>query len=225
MRSAHESYQRHLRKLLSVKGYAVWPPGRVLGLGDIGILGDGGDFQKRTDLEELGIKATIKNGPRQPTMSATSQDVEQAEVRARGDMLTARGSLRLQLGAEGSVIFEVRDFQHVQIDNLDEIAGRVAELWKQDKWKRSWCLVDQVWRAGTGTIIVSTNGHTEVSITAGASDSPVTLATLADADAGVHVEVRGEGVVKAIGSRKLTPMVRLTLDEVETAWRGSSTED
>ena len=60
MPSAHAIYQRHLRKQLSVKAYAVWPPGRVLEIGDIGELGAGGDFQKRTDLEQLGIAAEAR---------------------------------------------------------------------------------------------------------------------------------------------------------------------
>lgn len=255
MSSAHEIYQRHLRKQLSVKGYAAWPPGRVLQLGDIGVLGGGGDFQKRTDLQQLGIEPRVEKGPKQP-MSATSQDVRQAAARASADVASiARGALGLRFGSEGTTIFEVRDFQHVQIGNLAEIAEHVLDLWDKGTWKRSWCLVDQVWRASAGTIIVSETSNVQVDISAGVSGALPGLEALADPEVAAKVQVHGDGVTKVIGGRDLTPMftcmalnffktdlkrisksagedaepglrlVRLDLDEVEAAWRNPDMGD
>jgi hypothetical protein len=249
MRSAHETYQRHIRKQLAIKGYAVWPPGRVLTLGDVGVLGGEGDFRKLTDLGQLGIEPRIEESEKQP-MSATSEDVRKAAAQASAEAASiVKGALELLLGKTGAVIFEVRDFQHVQIGNLDEISDRVVELWKQDAWKRSWCLVDQVWRASTGTIIVSGSSDVRVNISAGVSGAIPGLEALANPGIGAQVEVHGDGVTKVIGGSNLTPMftcmalnffktdlkpiaksperdeeeapclVRLTLDEVEAAWR------
>lgn len=255
MSSAHEIYQRHLRKQLSVNGYAAWPPGRVLKLGDIGVLGRGGDFQKRTDLGQLGIAPRVEQGTKQP-MSATSQDLRQAAARASADAASiARGALGLRFGSEGATIFEVRDFQHVQIGNLAEITERVLDLWDQGTWQRSWCLVDQVWRASAGTIIVSETSDVQVDISAGASGALPGLEALADPEVAAKVAVHGDGVTKVIGGRDLTPMftcmalnffktdlkriskslaedeepdprlVRLTLDEIEAAWRNPDESD
>jgi hypothetical protein len=208
MSSAHENYQRHLRNQLLVKGYAVWPPGRVLQLGDIGVLGAGGDFQKRTDLWQLGVEPKIEEGPKQP-MSATSHDVRQALVRASADVASsARGVLGLRFDKKGTTIFEVRDFQHIQIGNMAQIAERVLKLWDKGKgtWKRSWCLVDQVWRASAGTIIVSLTSNVQVHISAEASGTIPGVTALADPEVAARVEVRGDGVTKVIGGRDLTPM-------------------
>jgi hypothetical protein len=255
MRSAHETYQRHIRKQLAIKGYAVWPPGRVLKLGDVGVLGSEGDFKKLTDLGQLGIEPRIEEGQPQP-MSATSEDVRKAAAQASAEAASiAKGALELLLGRTGAVIFEVQGFQHVQIGNLAEIADRVVELWKQDTWKRSWCLVDQVWRASVGTIIVSGSSDVRVNISAGASGAIPGLEALANPGIGTQVEVHGEGVTKVIGGSNLTPMftcmalnffktdlkpiakgpdrdeedaprfVRLTLDEVEAAWRSPGAGD
>jgi hypothetical protein len=255
MSSAHETYQRHIRKQLAIKGYAVWPPGRVLTLGDIGVLSGVGDFRKLTDLWQLGIQARFEAGQPQP-MSATSEDVREAAAQASAEAASiARGDLDLSLGNEGAVIFEVRDFQHIQIGNLAEIADRVVELWKQGIWDRSWCLVDQVWQASSGTIIVSGSSGTRVNISAGLTGAIPGLEVLANPGIGAYVAVHGEGVTKIIGGSNLTPMftcmalnffktdlkpiaksprqdqeeeprlVRLTLDEVEARWSKGGGED
>ena len=206
MRSAHETYQRHIRNQLAINGYAAWPPGRVLQLGDVGVLGSGGDFRKLTDLEQLGIEHEIEEGQPQP-MSATSEDVRQAAAQASAEAASvAKGTLELVLGKAGAVIFEVRDFQHAQIGNLDAIADRVVDLWDQGKWKRSWCLVDQVWRASKGTIIVSGSSEVRVNVSAGISGAIPGLQALANPGIGTQVDVQGEGVTKVIGGSNLTPM-------------------
>jgi hypothetical protein len=258
MPTAHEIYQEHIRKRLAIKGYAVWPPGRVLQLGDVVELAGRGDFKKRTDLGQLGIEPNIEEGQPQP-MSATSEDIRKAVAQASAEAASiAKGAVELLLGRTGVVIFEVRDFQHVQLGNLAEIADRVVKLWDKGKgaWKRSWCLVDQVWRASTGTIIVSESSDVRVNISAGVSGTIPGLEALANPSIGTQVEVHGEGVTKVIGGSNLTPMftcmalnffktdlkpiakrggdqeedeaprlVRLTLDEVEAAWRSPVTDD
>jgi len=242
-------YQDHIRQKLAPKGYAVWPPGRALQLGDVVTLGSGGDLRKQTDLRQLNIDLQVESGNRQP-ISATSDRMCSAAARAQAAMVAvASASARLLFKDKGAVVFEARDFQHLQTGNLAEVRRQVLELYREGGWQASWCLVDQLWWVGTGTIIVSETDDAEIAISAQGIGNSSLLAALADPNVHASVDVRSGSVAKVVGGRDFAALftgmrmnfwrsdmrpistrgpnagerepelVRLSLDEIDDAWQ------
>lgn len=249
MASTLQLYQDHVRQKLAPTGYAVWPPGRALQLGDVVTLNSGGDLRKQTDLRQLNLDLQVESGNPQ-TISATSDQMHKAAARAQASMVV-NASAHLIFKGKGMVVFEAQDFQHLQTGNLAEIRRRVLQLYREGVWQASWCLVDQLWWVGTGTIIVSETDDAEIAISAQGIGNSSLLASLADPKVHASVDVRGGSVAKVVGGRDFAALftamrlnfwksdlkpistrapnagegepefVRLSLDDIEEAWRGA----
>ncbi|MCX4137900.1 hypothetical protein M0D68_06875 [Paraburkholderia sp. SEWSISQ10-3 4] len=212
MTGAAKIYVRDIYKRFAF--LACWMPNMSVSLGDVGIV-ENNVFKQVTSLKNLGIPYTSRLGGHPADFSFTSESGVKILTKVKGELAAgttlpaAKAGVCIQFSKKGGFIFQASDCYMDEIDDKVTLGKSIVELSRngKDQWRREWCVIDTLVRAGSATIMVSTSAQAALELTAKAAVDPSTLAKL---DAGFSVNAQSGDIVRVIAQKGLTPLFRLS---------------
>jgi len=204
MASPVKLYQQEMHK--NVGFFATWLPSSAIELGDFGVL-EGGRFRRIGSLKELGIPSSeVREGtPENMTYAASADRKAGASVEASGAVPVAQGELSIRFSRQGGYVFEAASIRSIEIANRLELAERILDVYKQQRWQREWLLVDAMYIASAATVIVSEDNSSEIVLKA-SSNAPLGALPLADPKLGLTVTSSTGKIVHVIAQSNLKPL-------------------
>lgn len=175
----------------------VYPPGRDVSLGDIGVF-EGGEWIRKTSLKDEGIpfKVHIDRTPasRISLGSGTSWKVSSnidAELNVPTPVpggIDAKARLEVALSGSGSFAMDAYGLLTHEITNLDDVE---EEILKRDgrrdgSWEYEWCVISQIVEAERSFVAVSNSREATAVLDLGVEPDGAFL-DLAAAQAGARV--------------------------------------
>ncbi|MEK7257164.1 MAG: hypothetical protein AAB316_20580 [Bacteroidota bacterium] len=192
---------------------ANWLPDLPLTIGAVGKI-DEGVFQPFTTLEKLDIlvESASRNGEKLDFKSNNSISVE---FKAEGSTNAAFKSITsgeagflVKFGKEQSIFLKTTSPTYRRIQNLETVEQRILDLYDQGKWKEDYVFISEVVEVGSGTVLISQEGSSEVEIKATANLGNGE-ADIADAGMGLKImSSRGVGT-EIVGSEGMTPLYKV----------------
>jgi len=187
--------------------FGTWLPGDLLHLGDIGVL-EGGRFRPQTTLTELGVKFTGTGKGSPQNLQYTSKSGTSVSVKAGAELqmpLPASAEIDIKFSNEGAFLFHASNVTNESLADRLTLSDSVCSLYLNGRWRKEWYLVESLYSADCGTIIISQGSSTSLVI--GASSSfPLGALPLADPQVRLSVSSSSGKVVQVVGGRDLRPL-------------------
>jgi hypothetical protein len=203
--------------------HATWPPGALVGLGDIGVLRNGA-FVPTSNLKERGFRFG-KEKREAPAVRFASSGGVKFEGSASGKTDTAISAiakldagLKIRFTKEGAIVFVMDPAADEFIRDVDSVAEwMLAERGK--KMKRDQVVITHIRRAGSGVIAMASSGGGEVQLKTNAKigKGPVTLADL-KGTLELVTSTETEFVSVPRGRSGTTPLYRMLHYDHPTFW-------
>lgn len=187
--------------------FCTWLPGDPLHLGDIGIL-EGGRFRTQTTLAELGVKFTGTGKGSPQNLQYTSKAGTTVSVRAGAELqmpLPASAEIDIKFGNEGAFLFHASNVTNESLADRLNLSLSVSSLHSNGRWRKEWYLVESLYSADCGTIIISQDSSAHLVISA-ASSMPLGPLPLADPQVRLSVSSASGKMVQVVGGRDLRPL-------------------
>ena len=204
MASPVKLYQQEMHN--NIGFFATWLPSSTMELGDFGVLEEG-RFRRMGSLKELGVpKQKIREGTSENmTYSASADRKVGASAGAASAIPVAKAELSIRFTRQGGYVFEAESIRNIEIAERFELAERLLQMYKQERWRKEWFLVDSMYVAKSATIIVSEDNSSEIVLQA-SSNVPLGALPLADPKLGLSVASSSGKIVHVIAQNDLKPL-------------------
>jgi hypothetical protein len=210
MESASKSYVQGIWQRFSY--LATWLPNTRLQLGDIGVQ-EGEEFRRVTSLADLGVTFKVRSGADRVDFTYTSQSGVTIRTNAKGEVGVgtalpgAQAGISIEFGEAGAFLFQAMGCSVDEIEDKAAVGRAAIALFQQGQWQPQWRLVDTLVKADSATIVVSNSQNAALELSA---KVPVTVADLANAEAGLAVNAQRGDVIRFIAARGLSPLFKLS---------------
>ncbi|NRA93668.1 MAG: hypothetical protein HRU26_13495 [Psychroserpens sp.] len=183
--------------------YANWEPGGPIQLGDYGVLDRnifipvGNIFNEFTEFQ--GDVVVIREDDKKDNKSFKSDKGVDVALRSKGTLNSAgnelaKAELEIKFSKENAIFFNAAECVTNRIVNKAEIGKILKQLLKAKKWKKRYCVVTDIVKAGKTIIAISESRSSEISFSA--SSDQVSSINLSDASVGLDFKSE-----KSIGYR------------------------
>jgi hypothetical protein len=113
--------------------------------------------------------------------------------------------LSIRFTQQGGYVFEAVGIRNVEIADRIALAGRILSLYEERRWRKEWLLVDAVYVAASGTIIVSEDSASEIRLNVTGS-VPLGALPLADPKLGLSISSSSGKIAHVIAQNDLRPL-------------------
>ncbi|MDB5968523.1 MAG: hypothetical protein JWQ90_973 [Hydrocarboniphaga sp.] len=209
MANAAKAYLQGLNDKFSYLG--TWLPNGNRRLGDVGVQ-KGEEWKRVTSLRDLGITFTVRPGTQTIDFTHTSHSGVKLRSKLGGELKAAGATLAeagiaIEFSEEGSFVFQAASCRTDEIEDQVSLGEALIKLFEQGRWEREWSVIDTLVIAKSATIIVSNSKASMLELDA---KTPLQLANLADASAGISVVSQSGDVTRFIAAEGLTPLFKLS---------------
>jgi hypothetical protein len=203
-------YTDRLRKHFKTL-YAVWPPGRPVQLGDIGVLKDDVFVPKRA-LRHFGIGFSERSDTQSAHYEFSSSDSTEIVTHLSGSgpvdgPVLVNGGIEVNFSSEKSVFFNAAGCLHHAIEDQVALADAVMKHYEEGTWDDAYAVVTEVVDAGATTVLAAGGSNASVVLEAKAKAPTIDLA-----DASLRFVLRRQKNIglKVISEDGLTPLIGLS---------------
>lgn len=191
MSNISKLYSKELKKNFKIL-YANWEPGAPIELGDYGVMN--GDIfipmgKLTEDFEEFqgNVIKTVLD-PTKDHKSFKSEKGVDVNLKSKGTLnasgvILAKAELEIKFSSKDSIFFNAAECVTNRISNKAEIGKILKKMLKEKKWKKKYCVVTDVVKAGKTIIAISESNSSSISFKA--SSDEVESINLADAAIGL----------------------------------------
>jgi hypothetical protein len=210
MASAGMTYLKQMHQRFEF--LATWLPNAKLELGDVGVL-DGEAFRQMATLKELGVPFITRQGKAPLDLSYTSASGVALSIKAKGKAAVgttlplAKAGVAIKFNKQGAFVFQIARSTVHEIENKAAVGEAIMRLYKQERWKADWGVVDTIVEAGAATILVANSVGAAVELTA---NTPLEAANLVRLDAGLAVNSQSGDIIQFVAAQGLTPLFKLS---------------
>ena len=201
--------------------FANWEPGGRVELGDYGFLEDN-VFVYQGNVKDIGIKFKIRKDDTGDRKSFASQGTTQTNLSAgaSGDVNSVakvNAEMEIKFSSEKAVFFNALDCKTDMIRDKAKLGEKLLELYKENKWKRSYVVVTDVVHSGATTIVISGSNDASICFQA---DTEVKELDLADANLKFHISSQKNIGYKVVGESGLVPLIGFSKIQNKFLWWG-----
>jgi len=210
--AVNKQYIKEIKKRFG--GYnATWLPGSHLSLGDIGVFDHDGGFNKKGNLKDLDIDFQISQESATGQLEYSSERGSTTTQKLAGTVLPSSGLGNADAGVivnfskKNAVVLKAKDVTFPSISNKIQLEADIIKLYHQQKWKKEWCVVTELAKAESATILISNSANSEIVLKANAN---INAPKIDIADASFHFSCIHEKEVglKIIAEGGLTPLFK-----------------
>ena len=204
MASPVKLYQQEMHK--NVGFFATWLPSSTIELGDFGLF-EGGRFRRIGSLRELGIPplAVREGTPENMSYSASADRKGGVSAEAASTVPVVQGELSIRFTKQGGYVFEAASIRNIEIADRLELSECLLDMYKRDRWRKEWFLIDAMYVASSATIIVSEDSTSEIVLKA-STNVPLGPLPLTDPKLGLSVASSTGKIVQVISQNNLKPL-------------------
>jgi hypothetical protein len=205
------------------EGYWVtWHPSVRLRLGEVGAV-KGGQLVTVGSLEGMRIPYDATPAQSRDQLTYSSAGGVSFTFKAAGEpgpafqiLAQAQAGALITFKGENSLVVSLRDLAETRIVDLPQLAKAVVERYLAGDWQADFAVVTHLVTAGSGTLLASTVGGSQVELlaTAAIGQGPVTIA---DLSANVAV-ARSDALELQLLGQGLTPFFRVL--RLKEGWLG-----
>lgn len=194
MRGTQRLYTKQLRSKLTGEGLRpVWPLGKNLPIGAVGVL-ESGVLREVGSLKRLGISYDVRSDPVVDELSLSTGTSHSLDGDGELEVCLSSGGVKGALTGMFSLVFEASGWKRTVVENLSEVEAEIA---KRDDWKPNWVIVYEVWSADWATVVMSAGGDAKVVFSA---EGPLPdLSALGKVRAELSARVQSGNVLKVVG--------------------------
>lgn len=183
-------YSRELKRNFKIL-YANWEPGGPIELGDYGVMN--GDIfipmgKLKQDFEEFqgDLIKTVLDLTKDHKSFKSEKGVD-VNLKAKGTLDAsgvplAKAELEIKFSSKDSIFFNAAECVTNRISNKAEIGKILKKMLKEKKWKKKYCVVTDIVKAGKTIIAISESNSSGISFKA--SSDEIESINLADASVG-----------------------------------------
>lgn len=208
MSNAAKSYLRGLNDEFSYLG--TWLPNGEVRLGDVGVQ-NGAEWKRVTSLANLGVPFGVRAGKQPIDFTHTSSSGvklgSKVKATAGSGAVAVQGGLTIDFSEEGAFVFRAAQCRVDEVDDHVALGNALMKLCEQGRWELEWSVVDTLVTAESATVLVSNSKTSALELGA---KSPLALASLADASAGISITAQSGDVTHFIAAKGLTPLFKLS---------------
>lgn len=203
-------YTKELYRQFKYRGN--WLPNKNIKLGDVGRI-EKGRFTPETTLEHLRVPFIVRRGVSPTTFDYVSKSGISVKAKAAGEVAIATSIPQAQAGVlvqfdkEGAFLFQAHGCVEDMIENRDTIRNSILELRSKKIWDDDWTIITELVRADCATVLVSISRSATIELSA---KTNLTLANLANVDAGLKVTGQSGRIVKVVAKKRLKPLYNVS---------------
>lgn len=191
--------------------YAVWPPGKPVHLGEVGVLKDG-IFVPKGSLQHYGIGFNVKADTQAAHYEFTSSDSTEVTTHIAGSgpaggPVLVNGGLEVNFSNEKSVFFNAAGCLHHVIEDQISLGEDIMKRYEERSWDDALAVVTEVIAAGATTIVAA--GGSDASVVFEATAKVPTI-DLSDASLKFNVRRQKNVGLKVVSEQGLTPLIGIS---------------
>lgn len=187
------------------KFYGTWPPNTPMKLGMIGVL-NGYEFKQITSLRDFGIETKttpLKKSSKTDYSFISNIDISFKSILAADVEQIAKADIDIKFTRNGAFLFEACGCIVTELSNKYNIGLEIKKLFKDQRWKHEWVIVDRLIHADASTIMISSSEKSQLGLSVKDKAKKIILT---DASIGLSTEYKSGELSNIIAIKELTPL-------------------